>query len=145
MSQSPAKLDKVLYRAQASATAGRDGRIKTEDGKLDLAVVMPKGLGGSGAPGTNPEELFAAGYAACFGSALALVARTQKIQTGPVTMHTKVSIGPVGAGFGLSVDMVGHFPELARDQAQALMEAAHKVCPYSNATRGNIAVNLSIA
>src|SRR5215207_4935219 len=135
----------ILYTASASATGGRDGRVTTDDGSFDLAVTMPKGLGGSGAAGTNPEQLFAAGYAACFGSALSLVARTKKIQTGPVTITAKVSIGPVGAGFGLAVELVASLPEVPRGTAQALVEAAHQVCPYSNATRGNIDVALSVA
>jgi osmotically inducible protein OsmC len=135
----------ILYTAFASATGGRDGRVTTDDGSFDLAVTMPKGLGGAGAAGTNPEQLFAAGYAACFGSALALVARQKKIQTGPVTIDAKVSIGPVGAGFGLAVALTARLPEVAPEIAQQLVEAAHQVCPYSNATRGNIDVSLSVA
>jgi lipoyl-dependent peroxiredoxin len=135
----------ILYTASASATGGRDGRVTTDDGSFDLAVTMPKGLGGAGAAGTNPEQLFAAGYAACFGSALALVARQKKIQTGPVTIDAKVSIGPVGAGFGLAVALTARLPEVAPEIAQQLVEAAHQVCPYSNATRGNIDVALSVA
>lgn len=145
MSKTPAKLEKVLYTAVASASAGRDGRVKSDDGTLDMAVVPPKALGGSGAAGTNPEQLFAAGYAACFGSALSLVARVKKIQTGPVNMTAKVSIGPVGQAFGLAVEMIADIPELPRDQAQELLETAHKVCPYSNATRGNIDVSIRLA
>jgi Ohr subfamily peroxiredoxin len=134
----------ILYTASASATGGRDGRVTTDDGSFDLAVTMPKGLGGAGAAGTNPEQLFAAGYAACFGSALALVARQKKIQTGPVTIDVKVSIGPVGAGFGLAVALTARLPEVSPEIAQQLIEAAHQVCPYSNATRGNIDVTLNI-
>lgn len=138
-------LDKRLYVATATATSGRDGRVKSDDGTLDLTVVPPPALGGSGAPGTNPEQLFAAGYAACFGSALALVARKQKLTTGPVAITAHVAIGPVGAGFGLAVELVADIPEVSRDQAEALVAAAHQVCPYSNATRGNIAVDLRLA
>lgn len=145
MSSKPAKLEKTLYTAVATATSGRDGRIKSDDGQLDLAVVPPKALGGSGAPGTNPEQLFAAGYAACFGSALGHVARIQKIATGPVTINANVSIGTVGQAFGLAVQLTAVIPDLPRDQAQALVEAAHQVCPYSNATRGNIEVSISLA
>lgn len=145
MSQSPTIIEKTLYTAVASAAGGRDGRVKSDDGQVDLAVVPPKALGGSGAAGTNPEQLFAAGYAACFGSALGHVARAKKITTGPVTITAKVSIGPVGQAFGLAVELVASLPELARDQAEALVHAAHQVCPYSNATRGNIVVNLTIA
>jgi len=134
-----------LYTATATAIGGRDGRVSTDDGTFDLAVTMPKGLGGNGAPGTNPEQLFAAGYAACFGSALSLVARMQKIATGPVHITAKVSLIRKPVGFGLAVELQGHLPELAREQAEALMKAAHEVCPYSNATRGNIDVSLSVA
>jgi lipoyl-dependent peroxiredoxin len=134
-----------LYTATATATGGREGRVRTEDGALDVTVTMPKGLGGSGAAGTNPEQLFAAGYAACFGSALALVARKMGVQTGPVQIAAKVSIGAKGAGFGLAVALQGHLPELPREKAEALMKAAHEVCPYSNATRGNLEVSLCVA
>jgi Ohr subfamily peroxiredoxin len=138
-------LEKRLYTASATATGGRDGRVKSDDGTLDLAVVPPRSLGGSGASGTNPEQLFAAGYAACFGSALGVVARRQKIATGPVRITANVTIGPAGAGYGLAVELVADLPELPRDQAEALLHAAHQVCPYSNATRGNIAIDLRLA
>lgn len=144
MSQ-PISLEKRLYTAVATATGGRDGRVKTDDGSLDLTVVPPRALGGGGAPGTNPEQLFAAGYAACFGSALALVARKQKVTTGPVSITAHVTIGPAGGGFGLAVELVAEIPDLPRDQGEALLHAAHQVCPYSNATRGNIAVDLRLA
>ena len=134
----------ALYTATATAIGGRDGRVKSEDGVVDFAVTMPKGLGGNGAPGTNPEQLFAAGYSACFGSAVGLVARQQNLKTGPVHITANVSIGKVGAGFGLEVALKGKFPELTHEQGQALMEAAHQVCPYSNATRGNLKVTLSV-
>jgi Ohr subfamily peroxiredoxin len=145
MSQGPVVLEKRLYTATATATSGRDGRVKSDDGNLDVAVVPPRSMGGSGAPGTNPEQLFAGGYAACFGSALGHVARIQKITTGPVTITANVGIGPVGKGFGLAVELVASIPELPRDQAEALLRAAHEVCPYSNATRGNIVVDLRLA
>jgi Ohr subfamily peroxiredoxin len=146
MSTNPAiVLDKKLYTATATATSGRDGRVKSDDGTLDLAVAMPREMGGSGGPGTNPEQLFAAGYSACFGSALAVVARMQKITPGPVTITAHVSIGKAGPGFGLAVELVADLPELPRDQAEALVRAAHQVCPYSNATRGNIAVDVRLA
>lgn len=145
MSNGPMILEKRLYTAVATATAGREGRAKTDDGVLDVALVPPKALGGSGVGGTNPEQLFAAGYSACFGSALAHVARAQKIATGPVSITAKVSIGPIGQGFGLAVELVASIPELPRDQATALLEAAHKVCPYSNATRGNIVVDVRLS
>lgn len=144
MSQTPTKLEKVLYTAKASATAGRDGRIKSDDGILDMAITPPKALGGSGA-GTNPEQLFAAGYAACFGSALGVVARSKKVTTGPVIMTASVALGQVSQGYGLAVEMTAEIPELPRDQAQALLDAAHMICPYSNATRGNIEVRIRLA
>ena len=137
-------LEKRMYTAVASASAGRDGRVKSDDGAVDLAVSPPKAMGGSGA-GTNPEQLFAAGYSACFGSAFGHVARLQKIKTGPVTITAHVTLGTVGEAFGLAVELVAEVPELPREQAQALLEAAHQVCPYSNATRGNIVVDLRLA
>ena len=141
----PATLDKRLYTATATATGGRDGKVVTDDGTLDLTVVPPREMGGSGAAGTNPEQLFAAGYSACFGSALAVVARKQKITTGPVAITAKVTIGPIGAGYGLAVELVADLPELPREQAEQLLQIAHQVCPYSNATRGNIVVDLRLA
>ncbi len=145
MNPVPAKFEKILYTAVASATSGRDGRIKSDDGALDMPVVPPKVLGGSGAPGTNPEQLFAAGYAACFGSALALMARMKKVQTGPMTVTAKVSLGSTAHVYGLAVEMIAEIPDMPRDQALELMQAAHQVCPYSNATRGNIEVSLTLA
>jgi len=143
-SKSPTLLEKRLYTATATATSGRDGRAKTDDGLLDVALAPPRALGGSGS-GTNPEQLFAAGYAACFGSAAAHVARAQKLQTGPIAVTAHVSIGPAGQGFGLAVVLEVAIPELAREQAEALMKQAHQVCPYSNATRGNIEVDVRLA
>ncbi len=136
--------EKILYTAVATATSGRDGRAKSDDGKLDVALSPPPSLGGSGA-GTNPEQLFAAGYSACFGSAVMHVARQQQIKPGPVAITAHVSLGPLGAGFGLKVALSASIPELPREQAEALVKAAHEVCPYSNATRGNIEVELSVA
>lgn len=145
MSQGPAVLEKRLYTAVATTTGGRDGRSKSDDGVLDLAIVPPRSLGGSGAPGTNPEQLFAAGYSACFGSAVSHIARLQKITTGPVSITAQVTLGSVGQGFGLAVELVASIPELPREQAEALVQAAHQVCPYSNATRGNIQVDVRLA
>jgi len=145
MSNQPAILEKRLYTASASAVGGREGRVRTSDGTLDLTLVPPRALGGSGAAGTNPEQLFAAGYSACFGSAIAHLARMQKIQTGPVQVTANVAIGPIGQRFGLAVELVVEMPELPADQALALVNAAHEVCPYSNATRGNIAVDVRLA
>src|SRR5262245_36008237 len=124
MSSSPTILQKRLYTAHATATSGREGRAKTDDGLLDVALAPPPALGGTGAA-TNPEQLLAAGYAACFGSAAAHVARAQKIQPGPISVTAHVSIGPVGQAFGLAVELEVAIPELARDAAEALMNKAH--------------------
>jgi Ohr subfamily peroxiredoxin len=134
----------VLYTATATAFGGREGRVASDDGLLELQVIPPKGLGGRGGA-TNPEQLFAAGYAACFGSAVAHVARMQKLDTGNVEITAHVGIGPAGGGFGLTVELEARIPALAREQAEALVRAAHEVCPYSNATRGNIPVSLRVA
>ena len=144
MSNTPAILEKRLYTAAATSTGGRDGRARSDDGTLDLAIVPPKALGGKG-EGTNPEQLFAAGYAACFGSAIAAVARIQKITTGPISVTTKVTLGTIGQGYGLAVELEASLPEMPRDKAEALVAAAHQVCPYSNATRGNIVVDVKLA
>ncbi len=138
-------LEKPLYTAVATATGGRDGRAVSSDGFLDVKLTTPRELGGAGGTGTNPEQLFAAGYAACFGSAVAHVARVQKVTTGPVAITARVAIGVVGQGFGLAVELVADLPELPRADALALIQAAHQVCPYSNATRGNIAVDVRLA
>ena len=145
MSNEPKLLDKRLYTASATATGGRDGRVRSSDGTLDFALATPRELGGGGGAGTNPEQLFAAGYSACFGSALLHVARLKKITTGPVQITANVTIGPVGQAFGLAVELTASLPELPRDQAEALVQAAHQVCPYSNATRGNIVVDVHLA
>ena len=142
---SAAPLEKRFYTAIASATSGREGRVQSDDGALDLGLSMPTGLGGPGGAGTNPEQLFAGGYAACFGSAMGHVARTKKLETGPLTVTARVSIGPKGEAFGLQVELVASVPGLPRAEAEALMRAAHEVCPYSAATRGNIVVDLSLA
>jgi Ohr subfamily peroxiredoxin len=142
----PAVLSKVLYTAVATSTSGREGRSRTDDGQLDLALAMPPGLGGNG-DGTNPEQLFAAGYSACFGSAVGFVAKQKQLKIGPVSITAQVSLGPVeGSGaFGLKVKLTGTVPDLPRPEAEALLAAAHQVCPYSNATRGNIEVTLEVA
>lgn len=139
-------LDNVLYRAQATATGGRDGRAVSSDGILDVKLAMPKELGGAGGAATNPEQLFAAGYSACFLSALKFVATQRKLPLpADTTVTAKVGIGPIPAGFGLEVDLAVSLPGVEREAATALVDAAHKVCPYSNATRGNIDVRLSVA
>lgn len=135
----------ILYTARAKASAaGRAGSVKTDDAKLDLALSVPKGLGGDDGAGTNPEQLFAAGYAACFAGALGLVARMKKKNPGAFTINATVSLGKEGDGFKLAVTLGGHFPDLPKEDAQGLLEAAHAVCPYSIATRGNVAVTLEV-
>ncbi|MDB5998355.1 MAG: organic hydroperoxide resistance protein [Rhizobacter sp.] len=140
-------LDKVLYTAQATATGGRDGRAVSSDGVLDVKLAPPKELGGSGTvSATNPEQLFAAGYSACFLSAMKHVSTMQKLALpADATVTGKVGIGPIPAGFGLEVELEVKVPGWEKDKTQALVDAAHKVCPYSNATRGNIDVRLSVA
>ncbi len=136
------QLIKPLYTASATAVGGRDGHVRSADGQLDVDVRPPVEMGGAGG-GTNPEELFAAGYAACFQSALAVVARRQKVSVEGSTVTGKVTIGTAeGGAFGLAVELEVHIPEVDDATTTALVEAAHQVCPYSNATRGNIAVTL---
>jgi osmotically inducible protein OsmC len=137
---------KTLYTAEALATgAGRDGHVRSTDGRVDLDLAIPQEMGGSG-NGANPEELFAAGYAACFHSALQSVARSEKADLGDSTVGALVSIGPNDAGgFQLEVTLEVVVPDLPHDRAQDLVEKAHQVCPYSNATRGNIEVHLSVS
>ncbi|MFC9246341.1 organic hydroperoxide resistance protein [Streptomyces sp. NPDC057136] len=135
----------VAYTAVATAENGRDGRVSTDDGKLDVVVNPPKEMGGSGA-GTNPEQLFAAGYSACFQGALGVVARQEKADISGATVTASVGIGKTGAGgFGLEVAITATIPNVDRATAQSLIEKAHQVCPYSSATRGNIKVTLSAA
>lgn len=137
---------KILYTAAATATGGRNGQVKSSDGVLDLEVRMPKALGGAQDGYTNPEQLFAAGYAACFDSALNLVIKTAKISTGTTTVSAEVSIGPnETGGFGLAVKLAANIPGVDQQQAEELVAKAHQICPYSNATRGNIEVELSVS
>jgi Ohr subfamily peroxiredoxin len=133
----------VVYTAVATAENGRDGRVATDDGKLDVVVNPPKEQGGSGA-GTNPEQLFAAGYSACFQGALAVVARQEGIDITGSTVTAKVGIGKNDDGFGLIVDISAAIPNADTATATSLIEKAHQVCPYSKATRGNITVTLSV-
>ena len=138
------KLDKVLYTAKAHTTGGREGRATTDDGLLDVALMPPKELGGKGGA-TNPEQLFAAGYSACFIGAIKYVAGQKKVTVPAETsVDASVSIGPVPTGFALAVDLAVNLPGLDRAVAQDLIEAAHIVCPYSNATQGNIEVNVHL-
>ncbi|MDK0519318.1 organic hydroperoxide resistance protein [Streptomyces sp. ML-6] len=135
----------VLYTAVATAENGRDGRVSSDDGKLDVVVNPPVAMGGSGA-GTNPEQLFAAGYSACFQGALGVVARQEKADISGSTVTAAVGIGKTAeGGFGLEVAITATIPNVDADTARALVEKAHQVCPYSNATRGNIKVELSVA
>ena len=139
------KVEKVLYEAHASATGGREGRASSSDGFLDVSLTTPKEMGGAGARGTNPEQLFAAGYAACFIAAMKFVAGQQKITLpADTSIDCTVGIGKIPAGFGLEVALKAKVPGMAKADAEALVEAAHGVCPYSNATRNNIKVRLSV-
>jgi lipoyl-dependent peroxiredoxin len=134
----------VKYTAVATAEGGRDGRVASDDGVLDVVVNMPKALGGSGS-GTNPEQLFAAGYSACFQSALGVVARQAKADISGSTVTAKVGIGTTDAGgFGLTVALEAHIPDMDEATAKDLLDKAHQVCPYSNATRGNIDVSIAV-
>ena len=132
----------VKYHTTASATGGRDGQVTTDDGSLNLKLTTPKELGGAGGAGNNPEQLFAAGYAACFIGALKAVAPAQKLRVpNDATVTATVGIGPRSAGgFGITADLKVTLPGLERADAQRLVDAAHQVCPYSNATRGNVDV-----
>ncbi len=138
-------IEKVLYRATATATGGRDGRALSSDGVLDAKLTTPRELGGAGGEGTNPEQLFAAGYSACFLSALKFVAGREKVPLpADASIEGTVGIGPIASGFGIEAELKISLPGLARDQAEALVQKAHHVCPYSNATRNNIDVTLTI-
>ncbi len=136
----------ALYTAKATSSgAGRNGHVASSDGVLALDLSMPKELGGAGGAGTNPEQLFAAGYAACFHSALQAVARREKVSVRESTVTAEVGIGKQEGGFGLAVDLVVSLPGLEEETGRKLVDAAHQMCPYSNATRGNIDVNLRVA
>jgi len=138
-------IEKVLYTAHATATGGRDGRAISSDKALDVALTTPRELGGAGAAGTNPEQLFAAGYSACFLGAMKYVASQEKIALpADVSVNGNVGIGQIPTGFGIEVELKISLPGLARDAAEALVAKAHVVCPYSNATRGNIDVTLTV-
>jgi Ohr subfamily peroxiredoxin len=135
----------VLYTAEATAWGGREGRAASSDGVLDLELRIPKEMGGPGGPHTNPEQLFATGYAACFHSALKLVAAGQKVDVSESAVTAKVGIGNDGhGGFGLRVDLEAEMPGVERSAAEDLVAKAHQVCPYSKATRGNIDVTLTV-
>ncbi|HKO88705.1 MAG TPA: organic hydroperoxide resistance protein [Burkholderiales bacterium] len=136
-------IEQVLYRAKATSTGGREGSSKSSDGVLDLKLSTPKELGGGGGTGTNPEQLFAAGYSACFLGALKFVAGQKKVQLPQdTTVTAEVGIGKIPTGFGIEVDLHINAPGVDHQQLQALVDSAHIVCPYSNATRNNIDVRL---
>jgi Ohr subfamily peroxiredoxin len=135
-------LDKVLYTARAHTTGGRDGASRTDDGRLDVTLSSP----GTSGSGTNPEQLFAAGYSACFIGALKAVAARQKLALPQdVAIDAEVDLGTLPNAYGIAARLTVHLPGMERAAAQALVEAAHQVCPYSNATRGNIDVTLTLA
>ncbi len=136
---------KVLYTAQATARGGRSGEVVSDDGVIDLELEMPKELGGPGGDKSNPEQLFAAGYAACFHSALKRIAGQDKLDVEGSSITARVGLGLDGAAFGLAVTLTGAFPTLGAAAGRALMDKAHQVCPYSRATRGNIEVQLAVS
>lgn len=136
----------VLYTAEVTAVGARSGHATSSDGQLDVALALPPQMGGKGGA-TNPEQLFGAGYAACFGGAVEYLAHQQKLKTGTITVKSKVGIGPYdpgqGEGFTLCVHLDVTLPELTQEKAEQLVAAAHRTCPYSNATRNNIEVTLT--
>ena len=137
---------KTLYTIGATAKGGREGHVKSDNGVLDLEVRNTKALGGANDDFANPEMLFAAGYSACFDSALNRVIKLSKIETGETTVTAKVGIGQIeNGGFGLEVELHANVPGVSIEEAQSLIEKAHQVCPYSNATRGNIEVKLTVS
>ncbi|HUG86411.1 MAG TPA: organic hydroperoxide resistance protein [Euzebya sp.] len=136
---------KILYHTEATATGGREGHVTSSDGTLDLQLALPKELGGPGGPGTNPEQLFAAGFSGCFDNAMLLVARRMKLSTSGARVTAKVGLGMFEAGrFAMEVELLITLPELEQTEAQALVDATHKVCPFSNAVAGNIDVTLTV-
>ncbi len=128
----------ALYTAEATAWGGREGRVASSDGRVDLTLSLPKGLGGDDGPGTNPEQLFATGYAACFHSALKAVARREKVDVSASAVTVRIEIGPDDDGFALAAAIEVEIEKVDRDVAARLVEQAHALCPYSRATRGNI-------
>lgn len=140
-----AEVKDVLYTAEAIVEGGREGKGRTSDGRLEVELSVPSEMGGEGGSGTNPEELFAVGYAACFQSALLGVARGRKLDVDGSRIRSRVGIGPLTTGgFGLQVALDLEAPNVSEDDARDLMLRAHQRCPYSNATRGNIVVALSV-
>lgn len=136
---------KTLYTTNVTATGGREGHVKSDNGLIDMDVRMPKALGGANDDYVNPEMLFAAGYSACFDSALKQVARIAKVKTGETSVTAKISIGQLdNGGFGLAAELEVNVPGVSLEEAQSLVEKAHQVCPYSNATRNNMEVKLTV-
>ena len=139
------KVEKVVYKAHATSTGGRDGSTKSSDGLLDVKLSAPKEMGGGGG-GVNPEQLFAAGYSACFIGAMKFVAGQQKVVLpADTSIDASVGIGQIPAGFGIEVQLLVKVPGVDRAVAQGIVDKAHQVCPYSNATRGNIEVTITLA
>jgi lipoyl-dependent peroxiredoxin len=135
----------ILYSTEATATGGREGHVQSSDGRIDVRLALPKELGGPGGPGTNPEQLFAAGFAGCFDNAMLLVARKMKLSAAGSRVTAQVGLGVLGAGrFGMEVELLITLPELDEAEAEALVAATHKVCPFSNAVVGNIDVKLTV-
>ena len=136
---------KIIYTAEAVVEGGREGHGRTSDGRLEVNLSVPEEIGGAGGPGTNPEQLFAVGYAACFQSALLGVAKGRGLDASESTITARVGIGPTGhGGFGLTVALDLHAPHLERGDAEELLARAHERCPYSNATRDNVGVTLTV-
>ena len=137
----------VKYRTTATATGGRDGHARSEDGRIDVLLSTPKELGGAGGEGSNPEQLFAAGYSACFVGALKVAGQQLKVKVpADLSVTATVGIGPRSeGGFGITADLLVDLPGLDRDEAEKLVQAAHQICPYSNATRNNVDVGLTVA
>jgi osmotically inducible protein OsmC len=141
----PAQVKEVLYTAEAIVEGGREGHGRTSDGRLDVELSVPAAMSGDDGPGTNPEQLFAVGFAACFQSALLGVARGRSLDATGSQITSRVGIGPLDTGgFGLQVSLDLHAPNIPAEEARELMLRADQLCPYSNATRGNITVTLSV-
>jgi Ohr subfamily peroxiredoxin len=137
--------DQILYETEVTASGGRDGKAISNDGLLSVSLSLPKSLGGGGGSGTNPEQLFAAGYASCFLGAVKLVARQQKITlSNDATITAKVGMGPVAVGYALTVELKASLPGIDKALAEEIVRGAHERCPYSNATRGNVPVVLTV-
>jgi Ohr subfamily peroxiredoxin len=140
------KPQKILYETSVTATGGREGRARSADGAFSVDLSVPTGLGGPGGAGTNPEQLFAAGYSACFLGAVKQTARLRKVALpDDVTITAKVGIGPVEVGYALAVELVASLPGIDRKVAEEIVAGAHERCPYSKATRGNVEVVLTVA